>query len=83
MGTRDISEDDKNSGREIPDIGKLLDLDIAKKARLTRAEVVAVVLYTGPMASFRLFIARNITLLSIAVCSFRNGNVPRLHNADH
>ncbi len=36
-------------GRRIPDIDELMDLDVAQRAKLSRPEVIAVVLYTGPM----------------------------------
>jgi hypothetical protein len=35
--------------RRIPDIKELLWLPIARKAKLLEVEVIAVVLYTGPM----------------------------------
>jgi hypothetical protein len=36
-------------GRRIPKIDELLELSVTKEARLTREEVIAVVMYTGPM----------------------------------
>ncbi len=39
-------------GRRIPEISKLMQLDVAKTSKLSDYEVVAVVLYTGPMVSF-------------------------------
>jgi hypothetical protein len=38
-------------GRRIPDIDKLMRLPVSVQARLRRVEVIAVVLYTGPMVS--------------------------------
>jgi hypothetical protein len=38
-------------GRRIPRYKNLLELDLSKKAGLTPAEVIAVILYTGPMVS--------------------------------
>jgi hypothetical protein len=35
--------------RRIPDLEKLMVLPTAKKAGLSRAEIIAIVLYTGPM----------------------------------
>ena len=35
--------------RRIRKIEELLELDVAKRAKLTRPEVIAVVLYSGPM----------------------------------
>jgi hypothetical protein len=40
---------DMRSGRTIPDLAKVLELRVVKDANLCRAEVIAVVLYTGPM----------------------------------
>jgi hypothetical protein len=37
--------------RYIPDVNKLLELDSSKSAELKLEEVIAVVLYTGPMVS--------------------------------
>ena len=42
-------EPDMRFGRRIPDIDELMNLDVAKRAKLNRPEVIAVVLYTGPM----------------------------------
>jgi hypothetical protein len=38
----------------IPDLEKLLMLPTAKKAGLTRAEIIAIVMYTGPMVTTRI-----------------------------
>jgi ankyrin repeat protein len=40
---------DMGYGRRIVSIEELLQIPLARKAKLTRAEVIAVVLYTGPM----------------------------------
>ena len=40
---------DRGHGRRIPDIDELQQLQVAKDARLRRFEILAVVLYTGPM----------------------------------
>ena len=40
---------DLGSGRRLRDVGELMHLPLAIKSNLTRAEVIAVVLYTGPM----------------------------------
>jgi hypothetical protein len=37
------------SGRRIPSLDQLLQLPLAIKSNLTRAEIISVVLYTGPM----------------------------------
>jgi len=42
-------EHQKSFDRRIPDIEQLLSLSTAKEANLQRAEVIAIVLYTGPM----------------------------------
>jgi hypothetical protein len=46
---KDLPELDMRFGRRIPDIAELMTLDVAKRAKLIKAEVIAVVLYTGPM----------------------------------
>jgi hypothetical protein len=40
---------DMGHGRRIVSIEELLEIPLAKRAKLTRAEMIAVVLYTGPM----------------------------------
>ena len=40
---------DRSGGRVVPSIDDLLKMSEDKRAGLTRAEVIAVVLYTGPM----------------------------------
>ena len=35
--------------RRIVPVSQLLETDLAQRARITRAEMIAVVLYTGPM----------------------------------
>jgi hypothetical protein len=42
-------EPDMRFGRRIPDIDQLRTLDVALRAKLNKPEVIAVVLYTGPM----------------------------------
>jgi hypothetical protein len=42
-------DQDKNVNRRIPDIKELLNLPLALRAKLQISEVIAVVLYTGPM----------------------------------
>ena len=44
-----LPEPDMRFGRRIPDIDELMTLDVAKRAKLSKPEVIAVVLYTGPM----------------------------------
>ena len=44
-----LPEPDMRHGRRIPDIDELMALDVTKRAKLSRFEVIAVVLYTGPM----------------------------------
>ncbi len=46
---RNLPAADMRSERRVPDIDELLKLEQAIAAKLTREEVVAVVLYTGPM----------------------------------
>ena len=47
----DSSRADMRAGRRVPVIADLLQLPVARDAGLDEAEVAAVVLYTGPMAS--------------------------------
>ena len=44
---------ERRHGRRIPSVDRLLALDRAVSAQLTRPEVLAVVLYTGPMVPAR------------------------------
>jgi hypothetical protein len=48
-------------GRRIPRYRNLLMLDLSRKAELTQAEVIAVILYTGPMVRdpSNFFVARS------------------------
>jgi hypothetical protein len=46
-------EHDMRFNRRIPVISELCELPLAKKACLQRAEVIAVVMYTGPMVSWQ------------------------------
>ena len=41
----------KSKGRRIPNWKNLVELELSKKAGLISEEVIAVVLYTGPMVS--------------------------------
>jgi hypothetical protein len=47
----DDSKADMLRRRRIPNIDQLLELDVTKSAKLTRDEVISLVLYTGPMVS--------------------------------
>ena len=38
-----------SGNRRIPDVNELLKLEASRRAKLTRHEVIAVVLYSGPM----------------------------------
>ena len=40
---------DMNHGRRIPDLDELAQLPLCVEAELSRPEIIAVVLYTGPM----------------------------------
>ncbi len=51
LGEETAEPDDLQFGRRIPCYKQLGDLEAAKTARLTPAEIIAVVLYTGPMVS--------------------------------
>ena len=48
---QDESMADMRHGRRLPNLEELLRSDVATKALLTKAEVTAIVLYTGPMVS--------------------------------
>ena len=48
---KDFSGINMSHGRTIPDIDDLLARDHVKESKLIRAEVISVVLYTGPMVS--------------------------------
>ncbi len=48
-GQQMCSPEERRGDRRVPNIDELLILDTAKNAGLTRPEVIAVVLYTGPM----------------------------------
>ncbi len=60
----DQSKADKKSGRRIPCIQELVDLELSKTAKLDECEVIALVLYTGPMVSH--FVLVEISLLTCA-----------------
>ncbi len=63
LGKENASDEDRQSGRRIPNYKQLGDLEVAKAARLTQPEIIAVVLYTGPMVS-TLTTNRDLHLLS-------------------
>ncbi len=45
-------KEDMRCSRRIPNIDELLKLPLARRSNLTRHEVIAVVLYSGPMVSW-------------------------------
>ncbi len=49
IGVPHAGDIDMSHGRRIPNIDKLLKLPLTAAAKLSRAEVIAVVLYTGPL----------------------------------
>jgi hypothetical protein len=49
LGERPCPEEDRGHGRTIHSIEELEKQDLAKKAGLQRVEIIAVVLYTGPL----------------------------------
>ncbi len=53
QGTR-CPEEEMRFNRRIPNISDLCELPLTKKAKLEKAEVIAVVMYTGPMVSMLL-----------------------------
>ena len=50
----DLANANMDHGREIPDISKLMHSDSARLSKLSEYEVIAVVIYTGPMVRLRL-----------------------------
>jgi hypothetical protein len=51
LGEEDASDKELLFNRRIPSYKQLGGLEVAKTAKLTPAEIIAVVLYTGPMVS--------------------------------
>jgi hypothetical protein len=51
LGFEKCPTEDMGFGRRIPKIHALLKEDMSLRAKLTRAEVIAAVLYSGPMVS--------------------------------
>ncbi len=51
--TQGATAEEMKGNRRIPGIDDLLHSDAARKAKLTRHEVIALVLYTGPMVRRR------------------------------
>ncbi len=51
MGPDEPSAAFAKDGRRMPSFRNLMQLELSKKAGLTEAEVIAVILYTGPMVS--------------------------------
>ncbi len=49
--TKDNRSANKSSKRRIPDLDALEQLELSRKAGIRRFEIIAVVLYTGPMVS--------------------------------
>jgi hypothetical protein len=49
----DVSNADMKNGRKLQKIEDLLKQEQAKGSKLSRPEVISVVLYTGPMVSLR------------------------------
>jgi hypothetical protein len=47
---------DMRFNRRIPEVSELCELPLAKKAHLQKAEVIAIVMYTGPMVIRHCFI---------------------------
>ncbi len=47
----DASKADMRHGRRLTDIATLMEVEVVKLAKLAQVEVIAIVLYTGPMVS--------------------------------
>ena len=52
----DVSKADMRHGRRLPDILKLLQMEITKLAKLSKMEVTAIILYTGPMVGHCVYV---------------------------
>ena len=52
-GEEECPEDEKKFNRRIPKIEDLLALETAKEAKLKEPEIIAVLLYTGPMVRMK------------------------------
>jgi hypothetical protein len=48
----DVAKADMRHERRITDIKTLMEVEIVKLAKLTEVEVIAIVLYTGPMVRY-------------------------------
>jgi hypothetical protein len=61
-------EEDLRFNRRIPLISELFELPLTKKAKLQKAEVIAIVMYTGPMVCF--YVKRSIDVLATNFLDF-------------
>ena len=52
-GSFEVDPNAYQHGRVIRNIDELMNSDLVAQAELTRSEVIAVVLYTGPMVSWK------------------------------
>jgi hypothetical protein len=55
MKNRQCPIEELKGNRRIPDIDELLKLPLANKATLQKSELIAIVLYSGPMVSFMIY----------------------------
>ena len=60
-GEMDCPEDQKGFNRRIPNIENLMSLSTSKEANLQKAEIIAIVLYTGPMVRAYFFLLNTIS----------------------
>jgi hypothetical protein len=58
LGRTECPQKDHDNDRRIPNIDELLGLSTSKEAELNRAEVISVVLYSGPMVGEKTFFLR-------------------------
>ena len=63
----ETAKDGKN-GRRFPNLDSLEQLDLSRQANLRRFEIIAVVLYTGPMVS----LTRILSLLMISCIEYHS-----------
>jgi hypothetical protein len=71
----DASRADMREQRRIPRISDLMELQISKDSQLEETEVIAVVMYTGPMASDKHSFRITLSCLLIFSCNFEQFQV--------
>ena len=64
------SDNEMKFNRRIPVIDELCELTLAKRASLQRAEVIAIVIYTGPMVRQQYFVCSKVFVIDMVHCNF-------------